>query len=78
MSRSFIGTTADSIKFANGFKFNASDATPLPLLTMSLPVSRIATWSKYRKEGFAPKERQHSTSLVAHRKSSRLKRQHER
>ncbi|MDZ8105799.1 MAG: S-layer family protein [Nostoc sp. DedQUE12a] len=35
---SFIGTTADSVLFADGFKFNASNATPLPLLTMSVPV----------------------------------------
>ncbi|MFW9261189.1 filamentous hemagglutinin N-terminal domain-containing protein [Nostoc sp. CALU 546] len=34
---SFVGTTADSIVFADGFKFNAIDATP-PLLTMSVPV----------------------------------------
>ncbi|WP_242055334.1 MULTISPECIES: two-partner secretion domain-containing protein [Nostocales] len=35
---SFIGTTADSVLFADGFKFNATNATPLPLLTMSVPV----------------------------------------
>ncbi|BAY30440.1 hypothetical protein NIES2107_22850 [Nostoc carneum NIES-2107] len=38
ISGSFVGTTADSIKFADGFKFNATEATPLPLLTMSVPV----------------------------------------
>lgn len=35
---SFVGTTAQSIKFADEFKFNATDATPPPLLTMSVPV----------------------------------------
>ena len=35
---SFVGTTADSVVFADGFKFNATDATPPPLLTMSVPV----------------------------------------
>ncbi|MBD2165526.1 S-layer family protein [Calothrix membranacea FACHB-236] len=38
ISGSFVGTTADSIKFADGFKFNATEATPPPLLTMSVPV----------------------------------------
>ncbi|MGJ5628364.1 filamentous hemagglutinin N-terminal domain-containing protein [Nostoc sp. CALU 1950] len=35
---SFVGTTADSVVFADGFKFNANYATPPPLLTMSVPV----------------------------------------
>ncbi|OYD95260.1 filamentous hemagglutinin [Nostoc sp. 'Peltigera membranacea cyanobiont' 210A] len=35
---SFVGTTADSVVFADGFKFNATNATPPPLLTMSVPV----------------------------------------
>ncbi|MEH1935818.1 MAG: S-layer family protein [Nostoc sp.] len=35
---SFVGTTADSVVFADGFKFNATDATTPPLLTMSVPV----------------------------------------
>ncbi|WP_420832787.1 filamentous hemagglutinin N-terminal domain-containing protein [Nostoc edaphicum] len=34
---SFVGTTADSVVFADGLKFNAIDATP-PLLTMSVPI----------------------------------------
>jgi filamentous hemagglutinin family protein len=34
---SFVGTTANSIKFANGAEF-VSTATPLPLLTMSVPI----------------------------------------
>ncbi|MBD2340516.1 S-layer family protein [Calothrix sp. FACHB-156] len=38
ISGSFVGTTADSIKFADGFKFNATETTPPPLLTMSVPV----------------------------------------
>ncbi|WP_392482377.1 filamentous hemagglutinin N-terminal domain-containing protein [Nostoc sp. C110] len=38
ISGSFVGTTAESIKFADGFKFNANDATPPALLTMSVPV----------------------------------------
>ncbi|AFZ02485.1 beta strand repeat-containing protein [Calothrix sp. PCC 6303] len=35
---SFVGTTAESIKFADGVKFSASDTTTPPLLTMSVPV----------------------------------------
>ncbi|MEH1935819.1 MAG: S-layer family protein [Nostoc sp.] len=35
---SFVGTTANSVVFADGFKFNATDATPPPLLTISVPV----------------------------------------
>ncbi|WP_392535910.1 filamentous hemagglutinin N-terminal domain-containing protein [Nostoc sp. C117] len=35
---SFVGTTADSIVFADGFKFNATNATPSPLLTISVPI----------------------------------------
>ncbi len=35
---SFIGTTAESIKFADGFNFKATDTTRPPLLTMSVPV----------------------------------------
>ena len=35
---SFIGTTANSIKFADGVQFSAGDLTPNPLLTVSLPI----------------------------------------
>ena len=35
---SFIGTTANSIKFADGVQFSAGDTTPNPLLTVSLPI----------------------------------------
>ena len=35
---SFIGTTAESINFADGFKFSATDTTTTPLLTVSVPV----------------------------------------
>ncbi|MBY5284452.1 filamentous hemagglutinin N-terminal domain-containing protein [Anabaena sp. PCC 7938] len=38
ISGSFVGTTANSIKFADGFAFNATDATTPPLLTMSAPI----------------------------------------
>ncbi|AFY45257.1 S-layer family protein [Nostoc sp. PCC 7107] len=35
---SFVGTTANSIKFADGTEFSAVNATTNPLLTMSVPV----------------------------------------
>ena len=35
---SFLGTTANSLKFADGVQFSASDMTSSPLLTVSLPV----------------------------------------
>ncbi|XGW00174.1 MAG: filamentous hemagglutinin N-terminal domain-containing protein [Leptolyngbya sp. BL-A-14] len=35
---SFIASTANSIQFADGVKFNATDTTTTPLLTMSVPV----------------------------------------
>ena len=35
---SFIGTTAESINFADGFKFSATDTTTTPLLTISVPI----------------------------------------
>ncbi|BAY89005.1 MULTISPECIES: two-partner secretion domain-containing protein [unclassified Tolypothrix] len=35
---SFVGTTANSIKFADGIEFSAIDTTTKPLLTMSIPV----------------------------------------
>jgi filamentous hemagglutinin family protein len=38
VSGSFVGTTADSVVFADGFKFNATDTTTPALLTMSAPV----------------------------------------
>ncbi|HIK07411.1 MAG TPA: S-layer family protein [Trichormus sp. M33_DOE_039] len=38
ISGSFVGTTADSIKFADGFQFNATETTTPALLTMSVPV----------------------------------------
>ncbi|MGJ5628363.1 filamentous hemagglutinin N-terminal domain-containing protein [Nostoc sp. CALU 1950] len=40
ISGSFVGTTADSVVFADGLKFNATNATNAtpPLLTMSVPV----------------------------------------
>ncbi|BAY99429.1 hypothetical protein NIES37_34120 [Tolypothrix tenuis PCC 7101] len=38
ISGSFVGTTANSIKFADGTEFSAIDTTTKPLLTMSIPV----------------------------------------
>ncbi|AKG24396.1 filamentous hemagglutinin [Calothrix sp. 336/3] len=38
ISGSFIGTTANSIKFADGVEFSAVNATANPLLTMSVPI----------------------------------------
>ncbi|MBD2299976.1 S-layer family protein [Nostoc sp. FACHB-190] len=35
---SFIGTTANSIKFADGSEFSAVDTTAKPLLTMTVPI----------------------------------------
>jgi filamentous hemagglutinin family protein len=35
---SFVGTTANSIKFADGTEFRAVNSTEIPLLTMSVPV----------------------------------------
>ncbi|MEH1940482.1 MAG: S-layer family protein [Nostoc sp.] len=35
---SFIGTTANSIKFADGVEFSASNTTAAPLLTINVPV----------------------------------------
>ncbi|MBD2624864.1 beta strand repeat-containing protein [Trichormus variabilis] len=35
---SFIGSTANSIKFANGFEFNANGSQITPLLTISVPL----------------------------------------
>jgi filamentous hemagglutinin family protein len=35
---SFVGTTANSIKFSDGLEFKAADTTTPPLLTMSVPV----------------------------------------
>jgi large exoprotein involved in heme utilization and adhesion len=35
---SFVGTTAESIKFVDGSKFSANDTTAPPLLTMSAPI----------------------------------------
>jgi filamentous hemagglutinin family protein len=35
---SFVATTADSIRFDNGFAFSASNPTSPPLLTMSVPL----------------------------------------
>ena len=35
---SFIGTTANSVKFADGVQFSSSDTTLNPLLTVSLPI----------------------------------------
>ena len=35
---SFIGTTANSIKFADGVEFSAAQATRTPLLTMTVPL----------------------------------------
>ena len=35
---SFVGTTANSIKFADGVNFSTSDTTVNPLLTVSLPI----------------------------------------
>ena len=35
---SFIGTTANSIKFADGVQFSAGDTAPNPVLTVSLPI----------------------------------------
>jgi filamentous hemagglutinin family protein len=34
---SFVGTTAQAIKFADGSEFRATDANPAPLLTISVP-----------------------------------------
>jgi large exoprotein involved in heme utilization and adhesion len=41
------------MKFADGFKFNATDATPLLLLTMSVPVGLLlgANTGRIRTEG---------------------------
>ncbi|AKG20330.1 two-partner secretion domain-containing protein [Calothrix sp. 336/3] len=38
ISGSFVGTTANSIKFADGVEFSAVNATANPLLTMSVPI----------------------------------------
>ncbi|AKG20329.1 two-partner secretion domain-containing protein [Calothrix sp. 336/3] len=38
ISGSFVGTTANSINFADGVEFSAVNATANPLLTMSVPV----------------------------------------
>jgi filamentous hemagglutinin family protein len=38
ISGSFVGTTAESIKFADGFQFHATQSVLSPLLTMSVPV----------------------------------------
>ncbi|MBE9200506.1 MULTISPECIES: S-layer family protein [unclassified Nodularia (in: cyanobacteria)] len=38
ISGSFVGTTANSIKFADGIEFSAINPTETPLLTMSVPV----------------------------------------
>jgi filamentous hemagglutinin family protein len=38
ISGSFIGTTANSIKFADGTEFSATNPTPTSLLTMSVPI----------------------------------------
>ncbi|MEA5513411.1 S-layer family protein [Nodularia sp. UHCC 0506] len=38
ISGSFVGTTANSIKFADGTEFSAVNPTTTPLLTMSVPV----------------------------------------
>ena len=35
---SFIGTTANTIKFADGVQFRANDANPNPLLTVTTPI----------------------------------------
>jgi filamentous hemagglutinin family protein len=35
---SFVGTTANSIKFADGVEFSATDMTTTPLLTISAPI----------------------------------------
>jgi filamentous hemagglutinin family protein len=35
---SFVGTTANSIKFADGTEFSAVNSTGIPLLTMSVPI----------------------------------------
>ncbi|BBD68985.1 filamentous hemagglutinin family outer membrane protein [Nostoc commune NIES-4072] len=35
---SFVGTTANSIKFADGVEFNATNTTVAPLLTINVPV----------------------------------------
>ncbi|WP_321206690.1 filamentous hemagglutinin N-terminal domain-containing protein [Tolypothrix tenuis] len=35
---SFVGTTANSIKFADGVEFSATNSTASPLLTVSLPI----------------------------------------
>ncbi|MBD2451176.1 S-layer family protein [Nostoc sp. FACHB-152] len=38
ISGSFVGTTANSLKFADGVEFNATNTTANPVLTMSVPV----------------------------------------
>jgi filamentous hemagglutinin family protein len=38
ISGSFVGTTAESIKFADGTEFSAKDTSTRPILTMSVPV----------------------------------------
>jgi filamentous hemagglutinin family protein len=38
ISGSFVGTTANSIKFADGVEFSATDMTTVPLLTISAPI----------------------------------------
>ncbi|MBE9200504.1 MULTISPECIES: S-layer family protein [unclassified Nodularia (in: cyanobacteria)] len=38
ISGSFVGTTANSIKFADGIQFGTTDSTIPPLLTMSIPI----------------------------------------
>ncbi len=38
ISGSFVGTTANSIKFADGTEFSAVNPTETPLLTMSVPI----------------------------------------
>ncbi|MBD2772900.1 filamentous hemagglutinin N-terminal domain-containing protein [Iningainema tapete] len=38
ISGSFVGTTANSIKFADGLEFSAANLTNPPLLTMSVPI----------------------------------------
>ncbi|MBW4507196.1 MAG: S-layer family protein [Scytonematopsis contorta HA4267-MV1] len=38
ISGSFVGTTANSIKFADGVEFSATNPTPVPLLTINTPI----------------------------------------